>query len=160
MMVWCIDIGEYHAGLDLAEFALRHHVAMPARYQRDAATIIVEEIADAALKVQGLAEPFSPDILVRVDELTAHIDLHDQVRAKLMKAIGIEHLRDAEEMEAIAALPRLQAALTSLNEAQRLNARVGVKDKIKRAAKLQAATLAALAPNDESGAVPDQGAGA
>ena len=45
-MVWLIDVGDYDNALSLAEFVLRHKVPMPSRYQRDAATIIVEEIAE------------------------------------------------------------------------------------------------------------------
>lgn len=145
IMVWLIDIAEYFDALDLLPFMLRHKVAMPARYQRDAATIVVEEIATAAAKVQNAGEAFPPSVLVHVEELTGHLDIHDEVRAKLLKAIGIERLRDAEEMEAGApALPHLVTALNVLRNAQRLNGRVGVKDRIKRAEKLIAACNATL----------------
>jgi hypothetical protein len=47
-MVWLIDVGAYGEALDLVPFLLRHRVEMPRRYERDVATIVVEEIADAA----------------------------------------------------------------------------------------------------------------
>lgn len=152
-MVWLIDVGNFDEALTLAEFVLRHRVAMPSRYQRDAATIIVEEIADAALKAQNAGNRFSLETLGKVVDLTFACDIHDEVRAKLLKAIGNEELAAAEAAEASAAAPILKAALSALNEAQRLHDRVGVKDKIKRATKLLAAITAADAPdqNNEQG---------
>lgn len=138
-MVWLIDIGDYARALDLVPFMLRHKVPMPSRYQRDAATIVAEEIADAAAKAQNAGNTFPLPILERVDELTAPLDLHDQVRAKLFKAIGVESLREAEDLPADESRQQLQYAVGALREAQRLNDRVGVKDRIKRADKLLAA---------------------
>lgn len=148
-MVWLIDVGDYEAALTLAAFVLRHRVAMPSRYQRDAATIIVEEIATAAIKAQGVGESFPRDVLDRLADLTDACDIHDEVRAKLYKAIGVEQLEVAEAMDAAESGPALQRALSSLTEAQRLHDRVGVKDKIKRAKKLLAAV--ADATNNEQG---------
>jgi len=151
-MVWLIDTGDYDNALSLAEFVLRHHVAMPSRYQRDAATIIVEEIADAALKAQNAGNRFSLETIGEVADLTFACDIHDEVRAKLLKAAGSEELAAGEAAEATAAAPFLRAALSAFNEAQRLHDRIGVKDKIKRANKLLAAiTAAAPAPNNEQG---------
>jgi len=154
VMVWLIDVGAYAEALELVPFVLRHHVAMPARYQRDAATIVVEEVADAALKLQNAGSPFPLDVLEHVDELTAHIDLHDEVRAKLLKVIGIEQLRDAEDLPAAESVAALAAALDKLRDAQRLNARVGVRDRIKRAEKLFSAASSAAEPTNEQGGAP------
>ena len=149
-MVWLIDIGDFENALSLAEFVLRHKVAMPSRYERDAATIIVEEIADAAMKAQNSNESFSIEILHEVADLTGHCDIHDQVRAKLFKAIGAELLDRGADAAPEDAKPVLEQALASLTEAQRLNDRAGVKDKIKRVNKLLAA-IAAAAPAPEQG---------
>ena len=151
-MVWLIDVGDYDNAISLAEFVLRHHVPMPSRYQRDAATIIVEEIADAAIKAQNSNESFSLDTLREVADLTSDCDIHDPVRAKLVKAIGIELLDRGADAPAEDAKPVLERALASLTEAQRLHDRIGVKDKIKRATKLLAAiTAAAPATDNEQG---------
>lgn len=152
-MVWLIDIGEFNQALDLVPFIFQHHVAMPARYQRDAATIVVEEIADAAIKSQNAGTAFPLDILDRVAELTADLDLHDEVRAKLHKAAGIEQLRAAEELPADESKAALESTLATMREAQRLNSRVGIKDRIKRAEKLLAAVSAA-APTTDTGGNP------
>lgn len=142
-MVWLIDTGAYNDALDLVPFMFKHKVAMPSRYQRDAATIVVEEIATAALKAQGANESFPLDILDRVADLTSHLDIHDEVRAKLLKAIGVEQLQQAEDLPADDGMAALAAAVSTLNEAQRLHERVGVKDRIKRGLKLMAAITAA-----------------
>lgn len=151
VMVWLIDTGAYADALDLVPFVLRHDVQMPKRYQRDAATIVIEEIADAAAKVQNAGQRFNLDVLERVEELTADLDIHDEVRAKLHKAIGIEQLRVAEDVEAHSSAGPLDAALTSLRHAQRLNGRVGVKDRIKRAEKLLRTVAAIDGTNTEMG---------
>ncbi|WP_062731885.1 phage terminase small subunit [Sphingobium abikonense] len=151
-MVWLIDVGDYDAAITLAEFIMRHRVAMPSRYQRDAATILIEEIADAAIKAQGANESFSLATLEQVADLTGHLDIHDQVRAKLMKAIGVEQLDRGADMAAKEGKPVLQQALARLTEAQRLHDRISVKDRIKRAGKLLAAIPAAAPdPNTEQG---------
>lgn len=160
-MVWLIDVGDYDNALSLAEFVLRHKVPMPSRYQRDAATIIVEEIADAALRAQNAGNRFSLETLGEVLDLTFACDIHDEVRAKLLKAAGNEELAAGEAAEATAAAPFLKAALSALNEAQRLHDRIGVKDKIKRAKKLLAAiSAAAPATNNEQGGPDQNGSGA
>lgn len=145
-MVWLIDVGAYGEALDLVPFLLRHRVEMPRRYERDVATIVVEEIADAAARAQNAGERFDQAVLDTADALTSGLDIHDQVRAKLLKAIGIEQLRTAEDMPAEDSAIVLRSALVHLREAQRLHDRIGVKDRVKRAEKLLAAVEAA-APN-------------
>ncbi|MBN4688500.1 terminase, partial [Escherichia coli] len=49
VMVWRIDVGDFAGALDIAAYALRHGLVLPDQYQRDAATLIAEEIADQAL---------------------------------------------------------------------------------------------------------------
>lgn len=142
-MVWLIDTGAYDDALNLVPFMFKHKVAMPSRYQRDAATIVVEEIATAALKAQGAGASFPIEILDRVVNLTGHLDIHDEVRAKLLKAIGVEQLQEAEDLPADVGMAALTAAVSTLNEAQRLHERVGVKDRIKRGLKLMTAITAA-----------------
>ncbi len=147
MMVWLIDVALYDDALDILPFLLRHNVAMPSRYNRDAPTIVVEEIADAALKAQAVGAPFALSVLERIEELTAGIDMHDEVRAKLAKAIGSELLRQAETEEADAGSAHtLTMAIIALKQAQVLNDRVGVKDRVKRAEKLLAANIAVFPP--------------
>jgi hypothetical protein len=69
--------------------------------------------------------------------------MHDQVRAKLMKAMGVELERTASHPANADTytLALLQRALVSLKEAQRLHDRVGVKTTIRSVEKaIKAAT--------------------
>ena len=133
-MVWLMDIGEYGPALEIAEHVLRYDVPLPARYERDAASLVTEEIADAAIRAQTAKAPFPLDVLEHVAELTADADMHDQVRAKLHKAIGTELARAADAIDPakpeFAALA--QRALDPLRRAVALHDRVGVAGQIKR----------------------------
>lgn len=150
MMVWMIDIGLFADAANIGEFLLRHNAAMPARYNRDVATVLVEETADAALKLQAAGSRFDLAVLDQVEGLTHHLDMHDEVRAKLRKALGTERLARAEGDEMTAGHGRvIEAALDDLRGAQALHDRIGVKDKIKRAEKLLAAHAAAFPPATE-----------
>lgn len=143
IMVWLIDLGQYSDALPIAEFLIRHNAPMPARYNRDAASVVTEEIAQAAIKAQAANQKFDLDVLQEVDCLIDGIDMHDEIRAKLNKAIGSELLRQGEDLPADEAADVLTSAQAHLAEAHRLNDRVGVKDRMKRVAKLIAATAAA-----------------
>ncbi|MDB5717267.1 MAG: terminase [Sphingomonas bacterium] len=130
IMVWKIDTGDYAGALILADYVLRFGVPLPAQYQRQPATLIVEEIAEAAIKAQLAGLPFDLDILEQVEALSADRDMPDEVRAKLFKAIGFElHERSGTGDEHRAQLER---ALAALKRAQQLHDRVGAKDRIKR----------------------------
>jgi len=133
MMVWKIDIGDYAGALALAEPILAHKLALPARYARDAATLVAEEIADAALTALGRGEAFDLTVLQKTESLVADIDMHDEVKAKLFKAVGLEFLRQAEQEANPDEKAVLQAnALGALVKARALNERVGVKKDIER----------------------------
>lgn len=150
MMIWAIDTGDWSFALELAAHVLRFNLPLPARYQRQAAPLIVEEVADAALKLQAAGEAFPLDVLEEVEALTAGADMHDEIRAKLMKAIGSELMRQAEEQESGAPAfgDTAGRALAHLRRAQELHDRAGAKDKIKRLEK----ALAASAATEQAGA--------
>ncbi|MES2339601.1 MAG: phage terminase small subunit [Pseudomonadota bacterium] len=133
MMIWAIDIGNFDMGLDLAEYVLRHKLTLPERFDRTAATLIVEEIADAAIKRLGRGEDFGMGVLDRVEALTDGADIFDQVRAKLHKAIGLQLAFTAEGLSADADGPAgarhagLVLAVAQLRRALELDATCGVK---------------------------------
>jgi len=138
VMIWRIDTGDIAGAMPLVEHVLEHNVPLPARYERSAPALIVEEIATAALKVQLANEVFDFDILARVDMLTADIDMHDQIRAKLKKAIGVEQMRGALDAtgDALVNAPLARLALETFARARTLDQRVGVADRIKKLTKL------------------------
>ncbi|MDP2228965.1 MAG: phage terminase small subunit [Moraxellaceae bacterium] len=130
LMAWLFDIGEISAGLDIAAYALHHGISTPDRFQRDTASLVAEQVAEEALKTltelektEG-AEHNYPllDNLVRTDQLTARADMHDQIRAKLHKALGYANRQCG----------RTEEAISHLNRALQLNEKVGVKKDIEK----------------------------
>jgi hypothetical protein len=117
--------------------------------------MIAEEIAEAALKRLDQGEEpkegfVDLELLLTIDDLTADHDMHDEVRAKLAKAIGRELARQADAFDDAAAgadnlgIPAggkraaIEGALKRLRRALELNAKAGVKkdiDRLEREAK-------------------------
>jgi tetratricopeptide (TPR) repeat protein len=125
VLVWRIDVGDLAGALDIAEYAMRHQLQTPDRYERDTASLIAEEIADQALRMlaeDGADAAALADILERAQAITNAHDMHDEIRAKLHKAHGYA-LRDMGSLAD--ALPQLRRALA-------LNERVGVKKDIEK----------------------------
>lgn len=148
IMVWLIDVGEFRGAIELAEYMLRHDLPMPARYQRTTAALVAEEIATAAAKAQAAGAGFDLDILHDTEILTADADMHDQIRAKLFKAIGLQTALDVEAAEAGAVhRETFGKALEALRRAQQLDDRVGVKGRIKQIEKAIDAAAAETVTN-------------
>lgn len=158
LMVWSIDVGEYERALQIAEHVLRHKLPMPARYNRTAGTVVLEEIAEAAIKALKLGEPFDLAVLDLTNELTASADRPDEAGAKLHKAIGLELVRQAEalaaadgQIDATMLDGTRHRALEQLIRAQTLHDRIGVKTNIDKLKKALAPPAAAPAANDNTG---------
>lgn len=116
VMLWCIDAGNFHAALGIADYVLRHDLDMPDQYQRTTACVIAEQIAEAGL--DGKAER---DVLEATESLTHDRDMPDQARAKLHKALG----RAQADSDPEAALENFKLALS-------LNKKAGVIKEIER----------------------------
>ncbi|HEX2794715.1 MAG TPA: phage terminase small subunit [Croceicoccus sp.] len=136
VLIWLIDLALWPTALDVARYVLAHDLQLPERYSRKPATLIAEEFAEA-----GLRSPPEIDLvtLQAVQELTAGVDMHDQVRAKLHKAIGLALAAraDAFDPEAESGVAGgkaalLDAALAELNRALGLNSKSGVKKLIEK----------------------------
>ena len=151
IMIWSIDIGDWARALELAAHVIRFGVAIPKQYARDVHTLVLEEIAVAALKVQAKGERFPLDVLEAVEELTLGVDMHDEPRAKLMKAIGTELVAAANGATVDQVGDLADRALAKLQRAQDLHDRVGVKAQIKGLVKLRAALPA---PDTEQAGTP------
>lgn len=131
VMIWRVDAGDYAGALDIARYAIEHRMTLPDQYDRPLATAIAEEFAEAALAGFKHATPamcVDAAQLAEVAQLTGSADMHDQVRAKLHKALGYtaDHGGDTP------------AALDHLRRALDLDARAGVKQDIARLEKKQA----------------------
>ncbi|MFM0086733.1 phage terminase small subunit [Paraburkholderia sediminicola] len=121
VMIWRVDAGDFAGALDIARYALAHRMTLPDQYDRPLATAIAEEFAQAALAAFKLGDTFDAGQLAEVMMLTESADMHDQVRAKLHKALG-KALQDADKT----------AALDHLRRALQLDERAGVKQDIAR----------------------------
>lgn len=153
IMIWLIDVGQFEPALELVEHVLAYNIPLPSRYARTAPALIAEEIAGAALKAQLADEPFSLDILETIDLLTHDRDMHDEIRAKLQKAIGFELARIAETTapDSPDYIAAIEAALVPLRRAQQLHERAGAKDRIKKLEKLLATARAAQTEKEQAG---------
>ena len=116
IMVWRIDVGDCSGALAIAAYALRFGLVLPEHYARTLPTLLVEEMAGAALKQQVPLES-----LIHLEQLTANYDMPDPVRAKLHKALGLACQAGQPE-----------AALAHWRRAQTLHAACGVKQLIRR----------------------------
>ena len=121
VMIWRVDAGDFAGALDIARYALAHRMTLPDQYDRPLATAIAEEFAQAALAAFKLGETFDAGQLAEVMTLTESADMHDQVRAKLHKALG----KALPESDKASALDHLRRAL-------QLDERAGVKQDIAR----------------------------
>jgi len=139
VMLWRIDVGDFDGALPLAEYALRFKLQMPEPFKRGVACILTEELAEASIKLLAAGQPAPYLTLLRVHELVEGQDMPDEVRAKLFKALGLEHARLAADEAACAAsgVPGAarvwkEQALNHLKRALELHAACGVKGDVKR----------------------------
>ena len=134
VMVWHLDVGSWARGLEIAAYALRHNLALPDRYERDLATLLIDETATAANAGKLLGDE-ALRVLAEVDSLTAHRDAPDQARAKLHKAIGYALMGKTPTNEPdITTLDESKArkAMDHLQRAHILFDKVGVKKDMER----------------------------
>lgn len=126
VMVWRIDAGDYLGALEIARYALKHKLSMPDQYKRTTACLIAEEMADSAIKAHDSGIAFNVEPLIITDEITTAEDMPDQVRAKLLKAIGYGFSSDAANRTLV---PR---AVEYFKRAFGLHDKVGVKKDIEK----------------------------
>ncbi|QQA76205.1 phage terminase small subunit [Pectobacterium parmentieri] len=157
LMVWAIDAAEYPLAVRIGRYVVTHGLAMPDRFNRTSATVLVEEICDPIL-VQIKADDatdvsaFQP-LLAELAQIVDSSDMPDQVAAKLCKARAFA-LRNGTEADHVTALELLRQAL-------KLDAGAGVKKEIERLARLvKKASLAADAGGgNDAGNAAEDGAG-
>lgn len=125
IMLWRIDAGDLGGAIAIARYALKHGLTPPDQFERGTAAIIAEEVAEQALKqldAEGADYLTLLAYLIEVEQLTQGADMHDQIRAKLFKALGY----------ALRAAGQLPEAHASLTRALELNDRIGVKKDLER----------------------------
>ncbi len=150
IMVWAIDTNDWLRAIELGEYVLRHDISIPSRYERQAATLIVEEISVSAIACFERGQLVPHGILDRLEDLADGHDMPDEARAKLHKAIGLGFaavMDTALYPEATAehvAAARLQA-ISHFARAVDLNSRIGLKQKLDKLRKDAAAAAPAPA---------------
>ncbi|BCB61612.1 bacteriophage terminase endonuclease subunit [Halomonas sp. A020] len=125
VMLWRIDAGDLAGAIAIAKYATKHGLTPPDQFERGTAAIIAEEVADQALKQldeEGADTTALLVHLVDVEALTRDADMHDQIRAKLHKALGYT----------CRATGQLDDAQHHLERALALNDRIGVKKDLER----------------------------
>ena len=135
-LIWALDIADWSFALDIADHCLAHRLGLPERYNRTMGCLVVEEIAEAAIKTTGSVPH---DVLEQVRPIATDHDMPDQVRAKFFRALGESWAQRAETFDpasdsaAAGGKPAMvDAALTELRRAVELNAKVGVKKLIEQ----------------------------
>lgn len=151
-MVWAIDAGAYALALTIAPYVLQHGLPMPDHYQRKAASILVDEMADAYLlgrwnaitygtategeAIQQHGTEGAVELLAQALALTQDHDMPDQARAKLYKAVAYAALGKVQTAEVVDLdkMPRqaLQDVRDLLGTAVALDAMCGVKKDLER----------------------------
>lgn len=88
IMLWHLDTGDLEGAFNMADYVIRHKLNTPDQYDRTAPTLIAEEVADTAIKLQEAGTGPSYGLLSAYIELLKGSDMFDQVHAKLHKAVG------------------------------------------------------------------------
>ncbi|HHZ7104136.1 TPA: phage terminase small subunit [Klebsiella pneumoniae] len=154
LMIWAIDVRDYPLAARIGRYVIAHNLAMPDRFNRTAATALVDEICDPIL-VQVKADDstdVSPYLAVldEVAEFTAASDMPDMVRAKLHKARAFA-LRNGTPAEQETALGLLRTALI-------MDPGAGVKKLIdKLASQLKKTAVATITGVESAGDDGDDG---
>ncbi|WP_404842410.1 phage terminase small subunit [Burkholderia vietnamiensis] len=130
IMLWRLDARDMGGAMDIARYAIRHGLKMPAHFDRTLPATVAEGFADTADVPSGL--------LAEVIDLTASFDMVDQIRAKLFKAYGV----------ALTAVDP-NAALAAFRRAFELNDKIGVKRDIARLETLLSGKESAPGPEGE-----------
>ena len=136
MLLWTMDVGDWPRTLAIAGHVLRHGLALPQGFTRKPAAAIAEEAAEAGLKKPAQIDG---ETLQQVAALTADADMHDQIRAKLEKAIALSFAARAEAFDAEAESAQaggkaalVSSALEHFRRALGLDQNSGVKKQIER----------------------------
>lgn len=135
VMIWRFDAGDFDGGLDIAEYVLQHGLKMPDRFERTTGCLVAEEVAGAALTAQKAGGTFPREILTRTAVLTAEHDMPDEVRAKVMLALGKATLHGISD-ENPGQQGQVQAAIDLLKQAIELHPSCGGKKDLERADRL------------------------
>lgn len=140
VMVWSLDANRLDVFGKLARYALNNGVAMPTEFARPLGAWLAESIAKLILRLidgsqaaAGIDMVALQSLCVWIESETAHMDMHDEIRAKLHRACGeilstaspvlaLEHFENALQLDPHIRVKKRVAALKEqlleLNESQ------------------------------------------
>ena len=160
LMAWTIDVGDYVAALPMVEHAVVHKLDMPSDFNRDPLTFAIDQICEDAIRAydqgEDAAKTFPAIVLPMLQDLVKDhdVDLHDEVEAKLHRALGMAILAGANPEDEDDLRQRRVQTLLAYQRAYDINPRVGVKkdmDRLKRELR-----KASEADGQQKDVVPDQ----
>lgn len=165
LMAWTIDVGDYVTALPMVEHAVVHKLDMPSDFNRDPLTFAIDQICEDAIRAydqgEDAAKTFPAVVLPMLQDLVKDhdVDLHDEVEAKLHRALGMAILAGANPDDEDDLRQRQVQTLRAYQRAYDINPRVGVKkdmDRLKRElSKAAAAELKADASRADDQAETD-----
>lgn len=132
-MVWAIDAGQIEPSwmpwaFKVANYAIRHNIAPARGFNRAAAPFLLETIAEQAETARKSQAPFEKSWLTTALELTEGADMHDQIRAKAQKELGLMLSSAAN-----ASAADLELAIACLEAAVKIDSKIGVAGELKKA---------------------------
>lgn len=132
-MVWAIDASEADPswmewGFKVARYAIRHTIAPPLGFNRTPAAFVLETVAELAITARKSDGAFEKSWLMTALELAEAEDMHDQIRAKAYKELGLI-LAAAEA----ATVEELELAIDYLEQALKIDTKIGVAGDLKKA---------------------------
>lgn len=132
LMLWHIDAGLFERGLEIAAYVMRHDLPLPERLKRNAATLLLDEVAGAVAGGAVADADASMAILQRVAVLVDGHDAPDQARAKLHFALGKTLALQAGDTLDGQRLEMARAAVAQLKRAVDLFSGIGAKKLIEQ----------------------------
>ena len=130
LMVWHLDVCDFARGLEIAGYVIKHELALPERYNRKIAALLLDEIGDSVLAGRVPLDVTTLGALQMLAVLTEGQDAPDQARAKLHRAMGDTLAALAGPEPTGNRLEMVRAALQQLRRAVSLHDKVGAKKDI------------------------------
>jgi|GEM_PF-80075 len=144
LMVWAIDCAEFSLALTIAKHAILNDMVMPEPYTRTLPTVFAEQLAESVLELQSYPKGLS-DTVEQALDLVKRLDMPDEVRAKLFKALGATLSED-----------RPKDAKGAYEIALRLDSKCGVKKIIEGLDRAIRAGSTGSAPDTQGGTQADE----
>jgi len=163
LMAWRIDTGDFEGAMPMIEHALLNDLAMPDRFKRETPAFVVEQVSEAAIRAyeagEDAARAFPAAVLPAIEDLIDLVDadIHDEITAKLHRALGMAILAGAREDDADDLTARQGQALRCYQRALQLDEKVGVKKPISQlqSALKKAGALPENSPETQSASEQD-----